>query len=118
MTETVWQVPIAAVELADEGRAIVAISADGSCRRIDAALLWAECPSAVGRLRRLDGRYLVVPEGLRVSALREVGNYGVNIAFSDGHDSGIYPWGFLASLGEWRRIDDFLVPDPAQTAQT
>ncbi len=33
---------------------------------------------------------------------RPVGNYAYNIAFSDGHDSGIYTFEFLFELG---RID-------------
>ena len=37
--------------------------------------------------------------------LRPVGNYGVLIAFSDGHDTGIYSWAWLREIGENR---DFL----------
>lgn len=40
-----------------------------------------------------------------VTELRPVGNYGVTIAFSDGHDTGIYSWEWLRRLGEQR---DFL----------
>jgi DUF971 family protein len=28
-----------------------------------------------------------------------VGNYAVRIVFDDGHDSGLYSWDFLATLG-------------------
>ena len=37
--------------------------------------------------------------------LRPVGNDGVLIAFSDGHDTGIYSWAWLREIGENR---DFL----------
>ena len=37
--------------------------------------------------------------------LRPVGNYGVLIVFSDGHDTGIYSWAWLREIGENR---DFL----------
>ena len=37
--------------------------------------------------------------------LRPVGNYGVLIVFSDGHDSGIFSWAWLREIGENR---DFL----------
>jgi prepilin-type processing-associated H-X9-DG protein len=40
--------------------------------------------------------------------VREVGSYGVNIAFSDGHDRGIYPWSYLAQLSEKPKLEDFL----------
>ncbi len=29
-----------------------------------------------------------------------VGNYAVKLVFSDGHDSGLYSWDYLASIGE------------------
>jgi DUF971 family protein len=35
-----------------------------------------------------------------VLELRPVGNYGVQIVFSDGHDTGIYSWSVLRELGE------------------
>jgi DUF971 family protein len=31
-----------------------------------------------------------------------VGNYAVRLVFSDGHDSGIYTWGYLRELGSTR----------------
>ena len=37
-----------------------------------------------------------------VLELRPVGNYGVTIAFTDGHDTGIYSWAWLRELGENR----------------
>ena len=33
-----------------------------------------------------------------VTAIGQVGNYAIQPAFSDGHDSGIYTWAHLASL--------------------
>ena len=33
-----------------------------------------------------------------ISDLRPVGNYGVTIVFTDGHDTGIYTWRLLRSL--------------------
>lgn len=36
---------------------------------------------------------------LRVVAMRPVGNYAYSIVFSDGHDSGIFTFEFLLSLG-------------------
>jgi DUF971 family protein len=35
-----------------------------------------------------------------IREIRAVGNYAVNLAFSDGHDRGIYPWRLLRELGE------------------
>jgi len=36
---------------------------------------------------------------LRVVSMRPVGNYAYSILFSDGHDSGIFTFDFLLSLG-------------------
>ena len=33
-----------------------------------------------------------VPEGVCATALKTVGNYGVSVAWSDGHSTGIYNW--------------------------
>ena len=35
-----------------------------------------------------------------IEALAPVGNYGVQPSFSDGHDSGIFTWGYLYHLGQ------------------
>lgn len=95
------------VELADGGRTLALLLDDGRRRSIDAALLWVECPSAAGRVRRLRGRPTAAPD-LSIVALAEIGRYGVNIAFSDGHDRGIYPWSYLAALAERPQLEDFL----------
>jgi ATP-binding protein involved in chromosome partitioning len=38
-----------------------------------------------------------VPESVTIAGMRLAGNYGVHIAFSDGHDTGIYRFGDLYS---------------------
>lgn len=96
------------IEIADGGRALVVTAADGDRRRLEAGLLWSECPSAAGRARRARGLGRA-PDGIAITALREIGSYGVNIAFSDGHDRGIYPWSYLATLAERPRLEDFLI---------
>ena len=39
-----------------------------------------------------------VPAGVRPVRLESVGNYGMRIAWSDGHDTGIYTWERLRRL--------------------
>jgi DUF971 family protein len=41
-----------------------------------------------------------------IAEVRPVGGYAINIAFSDGHDRGIYPWSFLAQLAEGNKLTD------------
>ncbi len=36
--------------------------------------------------------------GTTIAELRLVGDHALNIAFSDGHDRGIYPWSYLREL--------------------
>jgi DUF971 family protein len=48
-----------------------------------------------------------------VKAVEPVGRYAVRIVFDDGHDSGLYTWGYLRELGrtrdeKWRRYLDRL----------
>jgi DUF971 family protein len=91
--------------LSDDGRALLLGWQQG---RLDAALLWAECPSARQRRRRLEGDALNPPHGLAIVRVTPVGRYAVNIAFSDGHDRGIYPWSLLEELARRRRVEDFI----------
>jgi DUF971 family protein len=35
-----------------------------------------------------------------INTLEKSGNYALQIVFSDGHDSGIYSWDYLRSLGQ------------------
>ena len=39
---------------------------------------------------------------VRIEALEPVGNYAVRIRFDDGHDTGLYTWGYLRELAEQR----------------
>jgi len=38
-------------------------------------------------------------ENVVVTAVEPVGHYAVRLVFDDGHDSGLYSWGFLYELG-------------------
>jgi DUF971 family protein len=99
---------IADVEIAEDGHALVVVAADGRRRALAASLLWAECPSAQGRVRRARGAHRSPPARLAITQVREIGAYGVNIVFSDGYDRGIYPWSYLAALAERPQLEDFL----------
>ena len=47
------------------------------------------------------GQQKLVPgkRNVTIEAIEPVGNYGVLLRFSDGHDSGIFAWSTLYSLG-------------------
>jgi len=38
-------------------------------------------------------------ENVNISAIKPVGNYGIEPTFSDGHNTGIYSWDMLYKLG-------------------
>ena len=38
-------------------------------------------------------------EGVNIDSIEPVGNYAIKLVFDDGHDTGIYSWGTLYTLG-------------------
>ncbi|MGH8780134.1 gamma-butyrobetaine hydroxylase-like domain-containing protein [Paraburkholderia sp.] len=71
---------------------------DAYAQTLAHALLRAQCPCAACRRARLAGdRTLHVPQDVAIVDVQPMG-YGVQIAFSDGHAQGIYPWTFLRTL--------------------
>ena len=52
--------------------------------------------------------------------LKPVGNYGVQIVFDDGHDTGIYSWAWLREIGEnqpflWGRYLELVAQHSAES---
>lgn len=41
----------------------------------------------------------LIPEDLELTGVHPIGHYALQLAFSDGHDRGIYPWSMLRDLG-------------------
>ena len=90
---------------------------DGARRRYTAAALRAACPCATCREKKsadttkspaggkttmalLPVLSLQEARPTAIEHMRPVGNYAYNIAFSDGHDSGIFTFDYLLGLGE------------------
>ncbi|MFC4726467.1 gamma-butyrobetaine hydroxylase-like domain-containing protein [Glycocaulis abyssi] len=74
---------------------------DGAVFDIPYALLRRESPSAEVQGHG-PGQKRAVPHADRVTitAAEPVGRYAVRLVFDDGHDSGIYSWTLLRTLGE------------------
>jgi DUF971 family protein len=60
---------------------------------------------------------------VQVTQVDPIGNYAVRLVFDDGHDSGLYTWGYLYELGETRaakwqhyldRLQQLGIPYPTQ----
>jgi DUF971 family protein len=77
------------------------IWSDGTRQGLTHTLLRRECQCADCKSQRQHtGDKLVVSETVRVTDIRPVGNYGIQLVFTDRHERGIYPWIYLQRLGD------------------
>ena len=98
----------------DGESAIVITWTDGKLSRLTARELRAACPCATCReKKRADqpadegsSKSLTLPvlkaeeaRPLTITSMRPTGSYAYNIAFSDGHSSGLFPLTMLRELG-------------------
>jgi prepilin-type processing-associated H-X9-DG protein len=72
--------------------------AGGETIRLAAGRLRAACKCAHCTRARIDGIFPDAFDGIAITVVAPIGDYAVNIAFSDGHARGIYPWQLLLGL--------------------
>ena len=65
---------------------------------LHAEKLRAACRCAHCRRAQIDGVFPQRFEAVTVDHVAPMGHYAINIAFSDGHARGIFPWSYLAEL--------------------
>lgn len=88
--------------------------ADGTVWQLPLEYLRVYSPSADVQGHSPDERVLQTGKRhVQITALDPVGNYAIQPTFSDGHNSGIYSWQYLYTLGEqqqslWQRYLDEL----------
>ncbi|MCX4141277.1 MULTISPECIES: DUF971 domain-containing protein [Paraburkholderia] len=70
---------------------------DGQTKWIDNATLRERCPCSTCRRLTHSGKTTRIESHLAIVDMQPMG-YGVQIAFSDGHAQGIYPWDYLAGI--------------------
>jgi len=96
------------LEKTDDGRLIIHWS-DGQALAYPFAALRDACPCATCREKRKapppppNQLRVISPEEAQppaVTGMRPVGNYAYNIAFNDGHDTGIFTFELLRDLGQ------------------
>ena len=89
--------PPESIDLGPSGELVV-VWPDGPRVAIPAAQLRDQCPCA-SCIEEGTGRKLLdastIPADIRPLDVRGVGNYAVQIQWSDGHSTGIYTWGLL-----------------------
>jgi DUF971 family protein len=74
---------------------------DGTVTSITAELLRVESPSA--EVQGHGAGQKTTPAGKRnvtISRIDQVGNYAIRLAFSDGHDTGLFTWDILYDYGQ------------------
>ena len=75
-------------------------TAEGSEIRLAAERLRGACKCAHCTRARIDGVFPDRFDGIAVVQVSPIGDYAINLAFSDGHARGIYPWPYLLGLNE------------------
>lgn len=85
------------LRLAKDKTELELVYTDGP-RILTAESLRAACRCADCARRRHDGTFAAPAGRVAVTALQPIGTYGINIVFSDGHDRGIYSWGYIRTL--------------------
>jgi DUF971 family protein len=92
-----------------EDNALLIKWSDGQERRYSLRELRDACPCATCREKRTGEQQAptLLPvlsaaeaEPLRIEGMKPVGSYAYTIAFSDGHDTGIFSFDLLQQLGE------------------
>lgn len=74
---------------------------DGIEHRLSAEFLRVHSPSAEVRGHGAGQEVLQVgKKDVAILKLEPVGRYALKIVFDDGHDSGLYDWGYLRTLGD------------------
>jgi len=94
------------LKLAEDG-ALEILWSDGVRHRYGVKELREACPCATCREKRAEPRKktllpVLAPEEARplaITGMKPVGNYAYNVAFSDGHDTGIFTLELLRQLG-------------------
>lgn len=93
--------PVAApthIAVSDELDFLALTTAEGEMLRLPASCLRAACRCAHCTRARIDGVFAESFDGIAITQVAPIGDYAINIGFSDGHARGIYPWQLLLDL--------------------
>lgn len=89
------------LKVEDGGRALAITFDDASAFKIASELLRVESPSAEVKGHGPGQEQLVWGKrDVTITGAVPVGNYAVRLKFSDGHDTGLFTWRYLATLGK------------------
>lgn len=91
---------ITEVKLLQKPKLICLTFSDGCYVELPCAYLRAHSPSAAMRGLSEDEKVMLSTSAVNVVAIEPVGNYALKITFDDGHDTGLYSFDLLYSLGQ------------------
>ncbi|MEM8555398.1 MAG: gamma-butyrobetaine hydroxylase-like domain-containing protein [Pseudomonadota bacterium] len=89
---------IECLEASADAQVLMVTWDNGQQSVLPARLLRQEARDADSLRERIENGAVTVAPGVRITGLFEVGGYGVNIHFSDGHDRAIYPYTYIRDL--------------------
>ncbi len=94
--------------------------ADGGLYTLPAEFLRVYSPSAEVRGHGKGQEVLQTGKRfVKINRLEPIGHYAVRLHFDDGHDTGIYSWGYLYELGQGQQVlwDQYLARLKAAAAR-
>ena len=88
------------LEVVDESASLIVGINEGPTYQLSAEMLRVMSPSAEVQGHSPNQRVTVGgKQNVKIKELRPVGSYAVRIVFDDGHDTGLFSWGYLEELG-------------------
>lgn len=98
MTNTSWPTEL---RVAKDKRSLTISFSDGITHTLNAEYLRVTSPSAEVQGHSPSQRQTVPgKQDVEIMKMEPVGNYAVRITFTDLHDTGIFSWAYLRSLGD------------------
>lgn len=89
------------IELHKASKVLELTYADGQSYQLSCEYLRISSPSAEVRGHGVGNAVLQTGKrDVNITSIKPAGNYAIQISFDDGHDSGIYAWGYLEQLGK------------------
>jgi prepilin-type processing-associated H-X9-DG protein len=86
------------LRVAPHGAALAVTWDNDVSSAIAAGILRQACRCATCTAARTTGKPVAGVGDVVITTIEPIGGYAVNIAFSDGHARGVYPWRFLRDL--------------------
>ena len=100
------------VKLRKRSNTLELIYSDGNYLEFPSEFLRVYSPSAEVRGHRKEQEVLQAGKrNVRLKSVAPVGNYALKLEFDDGHNTGIFSWDYLMSLGRDKKTlwDDYLL---------